>query len=159
MFLSARKYRPIVQIGFHSASLAIIFSSFLPFFLSRSSFFILLFCRFLLLKTRSFLTSNTTLRRPDRGSAKIKTHNGLFPFYKFVYSSTTISISFANYVTVDACEESCKKKEKKKKARSRKRVEQIERPDNRFFYNKEMEKRREMERRRINEKKGDIWRV
>lgn len=115
MFLSARKYRPIVQIGFHSASLAIIFSSFLPFFLSRSSFFILLFCRFLLLKTRSFLTSNTTLRRPDRGSAKIKTHNGLFPFYKFVYSSTTISISFANYVTVDACEESCKKKRKKKK--------------------------------------------
>lgn len=114
MFLSARKYRPIVQIGFHSASLAIIFSSFLPFFLSRSSFFILLFCRFLLLKTRSFLTSNTTLRRPDRGSAKIKTHNGLFPFYKFVYSST-ISISFANYVTVDACEESCKKKRKKKK--------------------------------------------
>lgn len=157
MFLSARKYRPIVQIGFHSASLAIIFSSFLPFFLSRSSFFILLLCRFLLLKTRSFLTSNTTLRRPDRGSAKIKTHNGLFPFYKFVYSSTTISISFANYVTVDACEESYKKK--KKKARSRKRVEQIERPDNRFFYNKEMEKRREMERRRINEKKGDIWRV
>lgn len=114
MFLSARKYRPIVQIGFHSASLAIIFSSFLPFFLSRSSFFILLLCRFLLLKTRSFLTSNTTLRRPDRGSAKIKTHNGLFPFYKFVYSSTTISISFANYVTVDACEESYKKKKKKK---------------------------------------------